>query len=40
MAKGATIVVPMHRAYLMGIWRNAPMNHDEKKKDVYVFHYS
>ena len=35
MAKGATVDVPMHWAYLMGIWRNVPMSHDEKKKDVY-----
>ena len=40
MAKGATVDVPMHWAYLMGIWRNVPMNHDEKKKDVYVLQYS
>ena len=40
MAKGATVDVPMHWVYLMGIWRNVPMSHDEKKKDVYVLPYS
>ncbi len=32
MAKGATVDVPIHWVYLMGIWRNVPMSHDEKKK--------
>ena len=36
MAKGATIDIPMHWAYLMGIWRNVPLSHDEKKK-MYKF---
>ena len=40
MAKGATVDVPMHWAYLMGIWRNVPMSHDEKKKDINVLQYS
>ena len=31
MAKGATIDVPMHWAYLMGIWCNVPLSHDFKK---------
>ena len=30
MAKGATIDVPMHWAYLMGTWRNVPLSHDKK----------
>ena len=37
MAKGATVDVPMHWAYLMGIWRNVPMSHDEKKKRCIRF---
>ena len=40
MAIGATIDVPMHWAYLMGIWRNVPLSHDEKKKDVNVLQHS
>ena len=36
MAKGATVDVPMHWVYLMGIWRNVPMSHDEKIK-MYIF---
>ena len=40
MAKGATVDVPMHWTYLMGIWRNVPMSHDEKKEDAYVLPYS
>ena len=40
MANGATINVPMHWAYLMGIWLKVPMNHDEKNKYVNVLQYS
>ena len=38
-SKGATIAEPMHWAYLMGIWRNVLINHDEKKTDVNVLQY-
>ena len=38
MAKGATLDVPMHRVYLMGIWRNVSMRYDEEKK-MYMFYH-
>ncbi len=40
MAKGATVDVPIHWVYLLGIWRDVPMSHDEKENDVYVWPYS
>ena len=40
MAKGASLGMPKHWAYLMELWRKVSMNQYEKKKDSNILQYS